>query len=192
MKIFLLRHGETNHNVLRVASGYTITTTGNDVLSKLGKKQAKNVAAKIKDIPFEKIFVSPLLRTRQTAEIILSNAKFNCEAIYDKRIIEHGHIRYEMLPKEYLATYQSPNGIDRELFHSLTGGQETMQETYERLNSFFVDLKTQKDGNYLLIAHGAIIALIQCYFDGLPVTEWREKWRTMALTDNCELRIIEI
>lgn len=67
MKVLLVRHGQTNYNVLHFAND---DPTVNVHLTKTGLQQAENLAEQLKTINFERIFVSQLRRTTQTANII--------------------------------------------------------------------------------------------------------------------------
>ena len=69
MKLYLVRHGETEWNSrMRKLQGQT------DIpLNDTGMRQARQMAEQLKKIPFQGILYSPLLRARQTAKII-----YNC------------------------------------------------------------------------------------------------------------------
>ncbi len=66
MKLFFIRHGESEANLLREFSnrghkhGLTLT----------GRQQAVALAHTFQDVPISRIFSSPLLRATQTAEIV--------------------------------------------------------------------------------------------------------------------------
>lgn len=63
--IYLVRHGETEWNVLKKMQGHT------DVeLNEKGLSQAKYLADKFKTVPFGAAFSSDLIRAKKTAEII--------------------------------------------------------------------------------------------------------------------------
>jgi broad specificity phosphatase PhoE len=67
MKIYLTRHGRTNYNERDLCNG----DPGVDVyITAEGTKQAEALADKLEHIPIDRIFVSELRRTQQTAEII--------------------------------------------------------------------------------------------------------------------------
>ena len=66
MKLYFVRHGESEANTLRVISNRE-SSFG---LTALGKQQAAILADRLKDIPFTAIFSSPILRARETAEIL--------------------------------------------------------------------------------------------------------------------------
>lgn len=67
MKLIATRHAETNYNVKDLIN-YDPTV---DVhLTEKGIKQAEDLAKQLKNLEFDAIYISPLKRTRQTAEII--------------------------------------------------------------------------------------------------------------------------
>ena len=66
MKIYLVRHGQTDWNRQRRIQGQQ------DVdVNEQGILQAEKLAETLKEVPLEIAFCSPLLRTRHTAEILL-------------------------------------------------------------------------------------------------------------------------
>jgi len=66
MKLYFVRHGESEANTRRVISNRE-SPFG---LTALGKKQAIILAAKLKDIPITAVYSSPVLRARETADIL--------------------------------------------------------------------------------------------------------------------------
>jgi broad specificity phosphatase PhoE len=66
MKLYFVRHGESEANTLSVISNRGLRYGLTDV----GRQQAAALAARLKDIRFAKIVSSPLLRAIQTAEIV--------------------------------------------------------------------------------------------------------------------------
>jgi len=66
MKLYFVRHGESEANVLHVISNRE-TPHG---LTPLGTQQASSLANSLRIVPISTIFSSPILRARQTAEIL--------------------------------------------------------------------------------------------------------------------------
>lgn len=79
MKIYIVRHGEVLHNILKQYSDE------DEDLTETGIMQAEELRDKIKDMKFDVIISSPLIRTRHTANIINVN---NNKIIFDDRIKE--------------------------------------------------------------------------------------------------------
>lgn len=62
---YLTRHGQTDWNVQRLMQGHT------DIpLNETGEEQARELKDRLKDIKFDQVFSSDLLRAKRTAEII--------------------------------------------------------------------------------------------------------------------------
>src|SRR5215510_3594254 len=66
MKLYFVRHGESEANTQHVISNRESTFK----LTERGRNQAQALAEKMKDIPITAIFSSPILRARETAEIL--------------------------------------------------------------------------------------------------------------------------
>ena len=66
MKLYFVRHGESAANTWRVISN----RESRFGLTELGKRQANTLVEGLKDIPITAIFSSPVLRARQTADIL--------------------------------------------------------------------------------------------------------------------------
>ena len=80
MKLYVIRHGNTDSNALNVLNG----KLDEDINGK-GINQALEAAKIVKDLDIDLIICSPLLRARHTCNIVNVN---NIEVIYDKRIEE--------------------------------------------------------------------------------------------------------
>ena len=65
MKIYIIRHGLTVWNKQKRTQGRV-----NNKLAKEGKEELEKIAQKLKNINFDYIFCSPLLRAVQSANII--------------------------------------------------------------------------------------------------------------------------
>ncbi len=66
MKLYFVRHGESEANIQHVISNRDSPFS----LSPLGKRQANALAQNLKDIRIAAIYSSPVLRARETAEIL--------------------------------------------------------------------------------------------------------------------------
>ena len=66
MKYYFFRHGESEANAAKLFASVKI----NPVLTEKGRGQAANMQLVMKDIPIERIYVSPLIRAKETAGII--------------------------------------------------------------------------------------------------------------------------
>ncbi len=155
MKIYLIRHGQCDSNVKYVYN------YKNEDINQKGIEEAKKLSQKIKDIDYDIIISSPLLRAKHTAEII--NVK-NKEIILDERIREREHGSLEGMPIE---------SIDKEDFYNYYQTikyrtEETFPELLERVTSFLNDLKNKDYDNVLIVSHNGVARAFYAYFNGIP------------------------
>ena len=88
-EIYFVRHGETEWNRLHKQQGCEADIPLNEsgkLQSEITGEYLKNF--RMKDKPFDCIISSPLLRTKETAEILKEKIGFEGDIIYDKLIIE--------------------------------------------------------------------------------------------------------
>lgn len=154
--IYLLRHAETDYN----ANNQFIGGRSNHLeLSIKGKIQAKEIGKLLNksDIQFDKVFCSIANRTRQTLDIILSQASITNNSItYSEEIQElsqgdwEGRLRSEIYTPERLAEINS----NQWLFKAPNG--ESQKEVEERMMSFIeINIISQySEGNFLIVGHG--------------------------------------
>ncbi len=67
-KIYLIRHGQTDFNLKGIVQGSGVDSD----LNSTGRQQAEAFYAKYKDIPFQKIYTSALIRTHQSVSKFIS------------------------------------------------------------------------------------------------------------------------
>lgn len=61
-KIYLIRHGQTDYNLKGIVQGSGVDAE----LNERGMQQAEAFYAKYKEVPFEKVYTSSLVRTKQS------------------------------------------------------------------------------------------------------------------------------
>lgn len=94
MKLYVIRHGQTDWNVAGKCQGMS------DIeLNETGIEQAKKVKEQIKKYNINLIISSPLKRAKKTAEII--NEAINCPIEYDNRVIERGFGKHRRFNRKY-------------------------------------------------------------------------------------------
>jgi probable phosphoglycerate mutase len=152
-KIYFIRHGETVWNVENKICGAT-----DSPLTNKGIEQAKEVAAKIKElgITADEILYSPLSRAKDTALIIAEAT--GIPAKEEQRLFEQNFGKYESTArdgKEFLeAKKQFLNRYD---------GGESMLHLAQRIYNLLDDIKAA-DKTFILVAHNGIARVIHSYF----------------------------
>ena len=161
--IYIVRHGQTDFNLEKRITGRL------DIpLNETGIKEASIVKEKLKDIKFDYVFVSPLIRAIKTAEIITNQEKF-----IDNRLIE----RYN---GDLEGKIKRPD-ID---YKSSLNNLEPIEDMSKRVKSFFDEIKEKyPQKNILVVTHGGVIINVRYYFEGQPKSGSIEEY----LTGNCEI-----
>ncbi len=155
MKVYIIRHGETEWNYLKVMQGSV------DIpLNEKGKEQAAKLHELLNDKHFDLIISSPLLRAKETAEIV--NEKFKKEVIIDDRLAERNYGEFEGVKK---ADFDYFGFWDYNL-NSKYEKAENIKSFYNRVVSFLEELKTEySDKTILLSTHAGICKVLELYFN---------------------------
>ena len=189
MMLYIVRHGETDWNKAHKVQGRT------DIpLNDYGRRLAGETAEGMKDIPIDLGFTSPLLRAKETAQIILKGRNV---PLYDEaRIQEISFGRYEGL---YCGgENQDPESAAFNRFFNDTGNYippedaETIPQLYERTGSFLKEISERtdlSDKNILVSTHGAAMTSILNRIRGNLSVEhfWKDE-----VPPNCSVTMVEI
>src|SRR3990167_10141264 len=92
-QVFLVRHGETAWTLSGQQTGLTDLP-----LTPAGEAQARRLAPSLKQIPFQAIYCSPLLRAKRTCEL----AGFSSQAQLTPDAVEWNYGAYEGLTSEQI------------------------------------------------------------------------------------------
>lgn len=180
MKLYVMRHGQTNWNILGKVQGCT------DIeLNETGIEQAQNAKQEFNQCDVDLIISSPLKRTKKTAEIINQDKKV--PVICDARLLERGFGELEG---------KNPESCEqkfRDCWNYFLNVQEYKVEPVvafcNRVSEFLDEMKDKYyDKNILLVTHGGTTQAIQAYFSGIE--EDGQVPRTGIR--NCEIRKYEL
>ncbi len=143
MKIYLIRHGQTDWNLQGRFQGRE------DIeLNETGIMQANNCGKAIKDQSFQAVITSPLVRARKTAEIIAGHVKAK-ELVIDENITERDFKKVSgMTPQEREAFYASGEQDDKEPWEDLCSRMLRSVKRYA---------KKYYGHNIIMVSHGASI-----------------------------------
>ena len=151
MKLYVMRHGETEYNLLDRVCGIS------DVpLTEKGIKQAEAAATQIKNIDPDLIFVSPLIRAQQTAEAALGGRSFVTEP---------------RLTEENFGVCEGVSRFDETFIHAKRNiavrqpGGESFVRLCHRVYSLIEDTyKKYPDKKVLWVCHGTFGRAVRTYF----------------------------
>jgi probable phosphoglycerate mutase len=171
MKLILTRHGETIENKKGIVQGWL---PGH--LSPLGKKQARRLALRLKDITINLIYTSDLARAYDTAKII---SKFHPKT----KLIKDRRLREKHLGKKIEG---KPISLSKVPFMKAV---ETKTHFYNRLKFFYkFILKKHHSKTILVVGHGGSIYFLNGVIHKWGINESLKK----ALHENAAISEYEI
>lgn len=154
MKVYLVRHGQVPHNAMGKYS------TEDEDLTELGIQQAKELKDKIKNLHFDIVISSPLLRATHT-EYILTN--YDNNIITDERLRERSCGTLSGQPLEVTNREEYWNYNNNVQY----GIVENIQEFFKRVYDFLDELKTKDYKCVLIVAHSGVSKAFSGYFEGI-------------------------
>jgi len=186
MLIYIVRHGETRSNVEGLLQGWS-----NDPLNENGRQLAEITGQGMRGIKFDYCISSPLIRARETAEIILRESGNEIPITFEDRIkeINMGHWeRKKFRPgeREVDAEQMRLFFTDPFAFAGYPGGED-MYQVCDRTQDFLKELiEKDDDKTYLITTHGfALRAMLNYLYDD-PSDFWHGH-----VPYNCAVNIIE-
>lgn len=186
MKIYVIRHGETNANKNGVLQGCS-----NWPLNEDGIKLAKITGSNMKDIKFDACFSSPLDRAMQTAKLVLENSENNIDIQIDERIKEFNMGIYEgkkitkqelEVPLLKILTFKF-----NPFFCTRFKEGETIKELCKRTQEFLNELKDKDYNNVLVSTHGCAMRAMLNKLYSNSFDFWQG-----VVPYNCAVNIIEV
>jgi len=164
MKIFLIRHGETdvnrilNHGVTGPMHNEPVTFKEGDdtdvTLNIYGRAHAEEAAKKLPD-HIDKIYSSSLLRAKETAEIIAKTKGLDVSAIvFRPELVEYnmGSLEGLSLEKKIEVAGGKMWGSNLLCTYDYTKwGGDSWKTLYNRLDSFFKEMKINNDEEKIIV-----------------------------------------
>ena len=178
--LYVIRHGRTDWNTIKRIQGRTDTPLNEEGISMAGE-----AAKRYSSVHFDICFCSPLMRAKQTAQILLAGRDIPVE--YDDRLKElsfgeYEGLEYPLLPEDHPVrdAFRDPDN-----FHPAPGG-ETIRELLKRTGDFLEDkvyplIDEGKD--VLIVGHGAMNSALTVNVKKLPVEKFWEEG-----IENCVLK----
>ncbi len=186
MKIYLVRHGETEWN-----KEYRLQGQADTRLNEYGRELAQVTAEALKEIPFDVIYHSPLNRAEETAVILKGERKI--DIIADERIKEMSFGTAEGC--HILSIKNNPedpmyNFLKHPGDYIPPKNGERFEEVAARSAEFMKEMILPLEGKYqnvLIVAHGAVNRTILNAIAGIPVSDF---WNIRL--KNCAVSIIDL
>lgn len=166
MKLYLVRHGETELNLKKVYYGRTDCG-----LTEKGKEQAVSLRAAFADLSLDLVLESPLKRAKDTAGLLLGAKEVL--RLEDERLEELDFGAWE--GKSYLDLQGDPlyEQWCREWKTICPPHGECFLDLAKRVRDFYEDLLKRGEEKVLIVAHHAVLQqLMACLLAADPESCW--------------------
>ena len=155
MRLYITRHGESEANRLNIISDRDLPHG----LTEAGRLQARLLAERLQDKPITRVYASPILRARQTGEIladllsvpleIVAALRERDNGIWDGRGDAEAWAAVDGWMKEWLSGESLNDG---------PAGGETYHQVRTRVAGFLsnlIEMYGQSTDEFVLVSHGA-------------------------------------
>lgn len=185
MRIMLIRHGETDHNLENRMSGWTEAT-----LSERGVEQARALGGRLRETPVSRVITSGMKRANETAELVFPShaAQEKIDIMEDLKEMHFGAMEgltmdevKERYPEDFAmliemkGRYTFPQGESLYTFH------RRIQKAGAAL------LKVKEEKAVAVVAHSGTIRSLLA---GWIARDWRAHWRFQI--DHCSLTLVTL
>ncbi|MBN1332770.1 MAG: histidine phosphatase family protein [Synergistales bacterium] len=182
MKLFCVRHGETDWNLEgRFQGRMDIPLNGR------GVEQAKAVGKLLSHIRLDSIWSSHLSRARDTAEIIALH--HGLSVITSPGISEISHGKWEGRKAEEIEELW-PGMLEQwhKYPHTVTMPDgESLGHVLQRSVRAIDEICRDSSGNVAVVSHDAVLKALLCYWMGCPLASF---WRFQLA--NCSITVVEL
>jgi probable phosphoglycerate mutase len=151
-RIYLVRHGETDWN----AAGRLQSRTDRP-LSEVGERQARDLAAQLAGIRWDRAYTSPMSRAFCTAETVLAASETPPPLLVDERLAEMEFGPYEGWTEAELEA--DPVAVAWRRDGAELPGVETEASVEARARSFLTSLR-DLPGTTLVVGHGRTLRIL--------------------------------
>jgi len=186
MKLYIIRHGETDWNKEKKLQGQCNTS-----LNEYGRELAIITGEALRDVHFDYAFSSPLNRALETAHLIMGPDR-GIEIKTDDRLKEISFGEYEGVPAEEMPE-DFHYFFDRPEEYKAPKGGETYEELCARTADFLEKVikplsLSDPDATAVIFGHGAMNKSILVNLQGLEI---KDMW-SGTFQHNCCVNIFEI
>ena len=179
LKLYIVRHGETEWNVIKRFQGQLNTPLTEKGMEKLGE-----TGKKLKNILFDQVYTSELERTVNSAEIILNenngykNNKLELQKLAELNEVYFGvwqGLTYEEVflkyPEEANNYFYNVKNYNAENVEA-----ENLKDALERfLKGINKILNRHKSGNILVVTHGTVFEMFINYVENKSIFDIDER-----------------
>ena len=179
LKLYIVRHGETEWNVIKRFQGQL-----NTPLTEKGMEKLKETGKNLENVLFEEVYTSELERTVNSAEIILNenrgykNKKMELKKLTELNEVHFGvwqGLKYEEVflkyPEEANNYFYNVKNYKAENVKA-----ENLKDALERfLRGINKILDNHKSGNILIVTHGTVFEMFINYVGNSSIFDIDER-----------------
>lgn len=173
MRVYVVRHGESEANCKKIWTGWTDVA-----LTDKGKEDAKTAGNFLKTTNFDKVFASDLSRAIETAKIAIPGCQYETSALLRE-------INVGTLAGTPLNSITDEERVYNAQYGYAKYNGETISEVYERIGQFMRTLETLECENIAVFAHNGWMRCI------LDVVIGQYIPRNRICCNNCTVAIFE-
>lgn len=171
---YMMRHGEGDHNVNHILSSslddaYTLTEKG--------KEQVADSIEELRDKKIDLVFVSPLVRTKDTAAMVTKALGLSSDqVIIDDRLRENQGGVFEGRPVDEWYAYRNAISLDKKITDKYEGGESWLELRKRMIDILYEIEEKYKDKNILFVSHGLPLRTMKWGAEAATDKEMIEGW----------------
>jgi alpha-ribazole phosphatase len=168
MRIFLVRHGQTDANLEGRYCGWTDIPLNDD-----GRTQALALRPLVARRSFEAVYASPLSRAAETAALLVGP---DVGIVREDALKEHHFGRFENLTRKEIAAAEPveyERWMNDFIGYRFPGGESSL-DLYDRIAAFGAELVKRHAGDILVVSHMGPTVAMMASLIGIP---GRDMWR---------------
>ena len=179
LKLYIVRHGETEWNLIKKFQGQL-----DSLLTENGIKIMKDTGNKLKNIIFSRVYTSELGRAVKSAEIILNkNINYKNDKIEIKKMSELNEVYFGLWQGlSHEEVFEKYSEEAENYFHNVKRYNaenikaEKLKDALDRfLRGIEKILKNHKSGNILIVTHGTVLEMFINYVENKDLLEIDER-----------------
>lgn len=175
--IFYVRHGQTQNNAEGRMNWWEVDSLLNETWELQALEAWEKFALTWEKL--DKIYVSPRLRTKKTAELIASKLWYEVEVIEDVRLLEQDAWKFSwMTHAEIMKITWTKTKYDMRRAYKETNWVEDIETFEKRVVEVFWEIEAEKNTwkNILIVAHAWTFRPINRYLNNLTKDEAHFNW----------------
>ena len=179
LKLYIVRHGETEWNVIKRFQGQL-----NTPLTEKGMEKLRETGKKLENVLFDEVYTSELGKTVASAEIILNeNRGYRNKKLELKKLAELNEVYFGVWQgltyEEVLLKYPEEGNnyfYDVKNYKAENVEAENLKDALERfLKGINKILNIHKSGNILVVTHGTVFEMFINYVENNSIFDIDER-----------------